>query len=570
MELRFLLAIVLMIAVIVVTDLLFPPVPPPGTGGGEADTLTAALDTAGVAAAPAAGGAEVPEVSRLLAPERGAPGGGVGVEPVSAGEGVVVRGPLYRFAFDTRGAALVSAELLSFRSFQRGGPVQLVADGARRVLGQRILVGADTIDLRDVVYRTYPPDSLVLEEGEGPQTLRFVYRHPTAPFAVEIEYTFRPDSYAISVRGRVEGVGRGVLLTELGPGLELNEAKPQDDLQALAYVVHHTQQGIRTHRLRDVKGARIEDGPFFWVASKSKYFVLGLLAGASPEEAERGAHLAGVIARELGDENRAALTVTQPLRGDGNFAYRLFAGPQDYARMKALGHGFEEVNPYGWRVFRPIVRPFVAIITTVLIYMHRTLDLSYGWVLILFGILMRILLWPLNQKAMRAQLKNMAVQPLMKEIQDKYRNNPEKMQQEMLKLYREHGFNPMAGCLPMLLPWPILIALFFVFQNTIEFRGVGFLWIPDLSRADPTYVLPILLGASMFALQWVSMRTMPQTNPQMKMMMWMMPAIMVVIFLNLAAGLNLYYATANLASLPQQYWIAKEREKARPLEPAKR
>ena len=83
-----------------------------------------------------------------------------------------------------------------------------------------------------------------------------------------------------------------------------------------------------------------------------------------------------------------------------------------------------------------------------------------------------MVLWPLNQKAMRSQLKNMAVQPLVQEIQAKYKDNPERLQKEMMKLYKEHGFNPLAGCLPMLLPWPILIALFFVFQNTIELRGV--------------------------------------------------------------------------------------------------
>jgi YidC/Oxa1 family membrane protein insertase len=139
----------------------------------------------------------------------------------------------------------------------------------------------------------------------------------------------------------------------------------------------------------------------------------------------------------------------------------------------------------------------------------------------------------------------------------------------MMKLYKEHGFNPLAGCLPMLLPWPVLIALFFVFQNTIELRGVPFLWLPDLSAPDPFFILPIFLGVSMFLLQWVSMRSMPQQNPQMKMMMYVMPIMMVVIFFNLASGLNLYYATANIATLPQQIWIAGERKKAQAKPPLK-
>ena len=157
----------------------------------------------------------------------------------------------------------------------------------------------------------------------------------------------------------------------------------------------------------------------------------------------------------------------------------------------------------------------------------------------------------------------MSVQPLVQEIQKKYKDNPEKLQKEMMRLYKEHGFNPLAGCLPMLLPFPMLIALFFVFQNTIELRGVPFLWLADLSAKDPLFILPVLLAISMFLMQWVSLRSLDQPNPQMKMMMWMMPIMMTFIFLNFASGLNLYYATSNLATLPQQYFIAKERQALR-------
>ena len=118
----------------------------------------------------------------------------------------------------------------------------------------------------------------------------------------------------------------------------------------------------------------------------------------------------------------------------------------------------EQVNPYGWRVFRPIVRPIVSVIMTIFVYLHTTFDMGYGWVLVVFGVMMRVVLFPLNHKAMRAQLRNMSVQPLVKEIQDRYKDSPEKLQKEMMKLYKEHGFNPLAGCLPMLLPWPVLIA----------------------------------------------------------------------------------------------------------------
>ncbi|HEY0810976.1 MAG TPA: YidC/Oxa1 family membrane protein insertase [Longimicrobiales bacterium] len=190
--------------------------------------------------------------------------------------------------------------------------------------------------------------------------------------------------------------------------------------------------------------------------------------------------------------------------------------------------------------------------------MHRAFGLSYGWVLILFGILIRLAMWPLNAKAMRSQLKSMELQPRLKDIQTRYKNDPQKLQQEMMRLYKEEGFNPMGGCLPMLIPMPVLITLFFVFQSTIEFRGVSFLWLPDLSQPDQLYILPIALGLTIFAQQLISMKTMPP-NPQMKFMMYFMPLFMVTIFFNLASGLNLYYAAQNLPGFIQQMQLTKER-----------
>ena len=277
----------------------------------------------------------------------------------------------------------------------------------------------------------------------------------------------------------------------------------------------------------------------------------------------------GLIVSRGEIDGRVRIGAAQTVANDGSFAYRLFMGPQEYARLSSLGQGLEEVNPYGWRFFRPVIRPFVSIILTILVFLHTQLTWGYGWVLVFFGVLMRVVLFPLNHKAMKAQLRNMAVQPLVQEIQKKYKDNPEKLQKEMMRLYKEHGFNPLAGCLPMLLPWPVLIALFFVFQNTIELRGVDFLWLPDLSAKDPYFILPVLLAISMFLMQWVSLRSLDAPNPQMKMMMYIMPPMMLVIFANLASGLNLYYATANLATVPQQIWIAKERKKMRGKPPPK-
>jgi YidC/Oxa1 family membrane protein insertase len=178
--------------------------------------------------------------------------------------------------------------------------------------------------------------------------------------------------------------------------------------------------------------------------------------------------------------------------------------------------------------------------------------------------LIRVVLWPLNQMAMRSSMKMQRIQPELAEAQKKHTKNPDKQREELMRIYREHGMSPfsaLSGCLPMLIPMPVLFALFFVFQNTIEFRGVSFWWMADISQKDPFYILPAVMAASMFLSSWIGQRNTPP-NPQAKMMLYFLPVFMMVVLGNFAAGLNLYYAAQNLATIPQQWLIANERAKA--------
>ena len=562
-EMRFVLAIGLMLAVLIGTNRLFPPPPM------EDVAVTSPVETGEALTGPDSGSLpRSPQVSD------GQPsvvrGGDEGAEeePLVAEDeslpvlNVVVEGPLYRYVFTSRGAQLISAELLDFQAINRSGPVQVVPDGASGYLGSKVVVEQDTLDLTDVVFRVEPAGGLNLTAESGPKPLAFVYDHPSGNFTYRVSYTFDPDDYTIGIRGSMDGVTRALLVTDLGEGLAYAEADSALEQRSMAYVYNHLQDGIRSTML-DKADPEIIEGPLVWAAFRSKFFVTAMLSGARDEDVDDTGYLGGLLVRPADLPERARVGVARTVSGGEEYAYRLFIGPQQYALLSSLGDGMEEVNPYGWRFFRPIIRPFVSIIMTVLTYLHTQFSMGYGWVLIVFGVMMRVVLFPLNHKAMKAQLRNMAVQPLVKQIQDKHKDNPEKLQKEMMKLYKEHGFNPLAGCLPMLLPWPVLIALFFVFQNTIELRGVPFLWLPDLSAKDPFYVLPVLLAVSMFLMQWISLRSLDTDNPQMKMMMYIMPPMMLFIFMNLASGLNLYYATANIATLPQQIWIARERKRMR-------
>ena len=568
---RLVLTFLLMFLVVVITSWLFPPPIPDEAISADSATGAEVVTETEPSTVPVP---TMPEIapSPSEVPET------VEAEALPEEKRVVVSSPLYRFEFSNFGARLHVAEMSQFEALNQDGLGDLIPDGTEGYLGQKLVVGSDTLDLSRVPFTVEPEDGLALEAGADAQILRFTYQHPTSSFRFETEYEFSPDEYTIRVRGRASGVDRPQLLTDLGDGLAFAEADSAMEAREVGYVHNHVQEGLQETVLRNAEPMIVE-GPLLWGALRNKFFLLAILAGESNEAATEESYLGGLVVEVdtiasrsfWGRENSRVVgfhvTAAQVVGAEGDSAYRLFFGPQDFEMLSAIGWDMQNVNPYGWSFFQTILKPFVSLITKILIWVHSNLNLGYGWVLILFGVGMRIVLFPLNQKAMKSQLKNMAVQPLLKEIQEKYKDNPEKLPKEMKKLYTEHGFNPLGGCLPMLLPWPMLIAFFFVFQSTIELRGVPFLWLPDLSTKDPTYVLPFFLGASMFLMQYVSYKSMDTPNPQMKMMMYMMPPFMIFIFMNLASGLNLYYATANIATIPQQMYIARERKKMQGMKP---
>jgi YidC/Oxa1 family membrane protein insertase len=355
------------------------------------------------------------------------------------------------------------------------------------------------------------------------------------------------------------------LLVDLPQGFRSSEADTVEDGSHLAYAYkpeNSGAEGIGFGSL-DPGERQIESGPFSWVVAKNKYFLFGVLAPVGQPGFVELDVTGGV--RVAKAATRAQATAIMPLK-NGVANLEVYAGPQEFKRLVAMGREFETSNPYGgW--LQGMVQPFATFVIQLLLWMKSTLGLSYGWILVVFGVAVRIILWPLNQRAMRSSMQMQRIQPELQAIQAKHKGDPAKLQAEMMKMYKEHGMSPfssLSGCLPMLIPLPIFFALFFVFQNTIEFRGVSFLWLPDISIKDPYYVLPVLVAITAMLLSYIGMRGM-KSNDQQKMMMYMMPAMMLFIFLNMASGLNLYYLVQNLASLPQQWLISQERGRQTPL-----
>jgi YidC/Oxa1 family membrane protein insertase len=458
------------------------------------------------------------------------------------------------YTFTNIGAAPVSMLMKDYANRSPGGGKVDLAVPKSKLLAYKLVIGADTIPLENVAFTG---NRQTLPDGRSILT----YSASVRGIPVRIAYSLGKTAYVFHVAGNVGGSTGAYLLTSLPGTLRSAEADTTADQRSLAYVFKGVRDrpGSVLFGKLDPGEARLEAGPLKWVAVKNKYFVLGIMADRAPFS--EATFTGGMRTSKLA--THAIATVVQPA-SQGAFSFDVYAGPQEWKRLVAMGNDFDHVNPYGWKFLQGLVHPVASLVIQLLLWMHNVLQLSYGWVLVILGLLVRLVLWPLNQSTMRSTLRMQAVQPKLAAAQEKYKKDPEKQREAIMKVYQEEGISPLApllGCLPALLPMPIFFALFFVFQNTIEFRGVPFLWLHDLSTKDPYYIIPLLMGASMYVLSWIGMRNAPP-NPQTKMMSYMFPVMMTVFLVNMASGLNLYYTAQNLAALPQQWLIARERLRA--------
>ena len=549
MDKRFFLALLLTMGVIVITPRLFPGAARPVTSPAPAAASSAPSPTP--TTAPTTGPATTGATTVGAAPS-------VPQAPTVEARTVRIANALATYDFSTRGAALLGADLPRYKRLGGGTGLVRLSDGGAPLLRYRLIAGGDTIALDAM-------DFAVVEDSSNGRA-RLTFTAQMGSGVARIAYSLSPDNYLADIDVQVTGVSAPTfLLTDLPQSFDTQEHDSTDDRRHLAYAMRTPAGGAeRVDFSKPDPGERlVRAGPFTWTVAKSKYFLVGLLARDSAASPLAELQVTGAV-RVNKLATRAQATAISPI-GPAGVALELYAGPQEWERLVALGREFEHTNPYGGWI-SGVVQPFAAIVMRILLWMKRTLGLEYGWILVIFGVAIRLLMWPLNSKMMRSQMTMQRVAPAVQAAQNKHKGDAEKQREAVMKVYADAGispFAPLAGCLPMLLPMPILFALFFVFQNTIEFRGVPFLWFPDISIADPLYIAPFITGGSMFLLSWIGMRNSPP-NPQTKMMAYMMPVMMTVFGINFAAGLNLYWFVQNFAALPQQWLISNERGKTQP------
>jgi YidC/Oxa1 family membrane protein insertase len=248
-----------------------------------------------------------------------------------------------------------------------------------------------------------------------------------------------------------------------------------------------------------------------------------------------------------------------PLQRDGGEGhhFKVYVGPLKYSILKSYKIDLHRMMDLGWKW---VVEPFSLVSLSLFNFIHQYIP-NYGVVIVIFSVLVKLILNPLTRRTTRSMKEMQLLQPKIAELREKYQKDPQRLNQETMKLYSEHGVNPLGGCLPTILQMPLLFALFSVFSSAIELRQAPFvLWIKDLSASDtittlpgniPLNILPLFMGLTMFLQQ-----KMTATDPKQKAMLYLMPEVFTFMFYGLPSGLTLYYSLFNVMSLVQQKYFA--------------
>jgi len=497
-----------------------------------------------------------------------------------------VRTDLYVAEITTRGGLIKKWELTKYRTWD-DHPVQLVdydAGGDLSVLfasseGKLINTRALYFDA------AFAPWTSVTLTGEQTYTLDLVLPVGTSGAVVK-RLTFTNGSYAVGAEFIFRSMG------EVVPDFEYQVAwergvrySERNSVDESGFATVYALSGGELAELdATTPGETVRqdiNGSTRWAAVRTKYFAAALIG---EEGVAQGAYLEGVHVKapDGGAVEHYAAALKMPYRRGVSEATRvtLYLGPLDYDIVKSYGVGLEQVMNLGaaW-----IIRPISEYVMIPVFTLLRSLIPNYGIVLIVFALLMKLALNPLTKTSMRSMKKMQALQPMMTEIREKYKDNPEKMNQQIMNLYKEYGVNPAAGCLPLLLQMPIMFALWAVLRSSIELRQASFAWwITDLSIPDNILTLPftiplvgihevsgvaLLMGVTMFVQQKMS-----STDPRQKALVWMMPVMLTLLFNSFPSGLNLYYLVFNILSIIQQFWMNKKQgnEPLRKVEPKKR
>jgi YidC/Oxa1 family membrane protein insertase len=482
------------------------------------------------------------------------------ITEAAAEKEVEINTPLYRAIFSNVGPTIKSFKLKNYyETTAADSPlVELVniRDGKGRFLLADFKAPSST-QPGDTVYHV-DEEAIQLGRDSAPKDLVF---SSTTPDGLMIKQTFRfyPDQYrvdlAIDATNQSERQVRGAF----SAGLEVmpREKKGYYSFVGLAVLQNDKLEELETD---DLSEETVLKGRIGWMAYENDYFMFAIV----PEMPSKGVFEGRLLKSGLLKGTYLPPFIDLNPSQGASYRYELYLGPRDLSILKQFGYGLDQAVNFGWTDI--IARPLLYVLHFFYKYIH-----NYGVSIILLTLCVKILFWPLTRKSYKSMKEMQKLQPRMAKIREKHKNDKQKMNQEMMALYKTYKVNPMGGCLPMVIQLPVFFALFRVLGSSIELRHAPFiLWINDLSAPDrlfnfpfeipfmtPPYGIPVLtllMGASMFIQQ--KMTPTPGDPAQAKIMMFL-PIIFTFMFINFPSGLVLYWLVNNLLSIGQQYSIHK-------------
>ncbi len=470
-------------------------------------------------------------------------------------ERVVIVTDVVKATFDSQGGSLVQLELLNYRDpVDRTRNVVLLDQSAKRLyVAQTGLVSAagGAALPNHLTQMTVVPGERSLAAGAAEVSLRFESTSADGHKLAKT-YTFKRGEYTVAVKHEFSN---GSALP-VSPQLYLQLARdgnPPEGESSFYFTFTGPAMYTELNKFKKIDFKDIAKGSTGhdksadngWVAMVQHYFASAWLVPAAGPREFRTAKVA---------DNHYSIAMVLPLGEVAPGASKiheatLFAGPQEENKLAELAPGLDLVKDYGWLTV--LSKPLFWLLTQ----LHNYLG-NWGWSIVALVFLLKIAFYWLNATAYRSMAKMKAISPKVNDMRERYKDKPQQMQQEMMRIYREEKVNPLGGCLPILVQMPFFIALYWVLLSSVEMRNAPWtLWITDLSAKDPWFILPVLMTLSSLFQVWLN-PTPP--DPMQAKLMWFMPLAFGIMFFFFPAGLVLYWLTNNLLSIAQQWYINKQ------------
>ena len=459
---------------------------------------------------------------------------------------ITVDTPLYHAVFTTFGGRLLSWKLKKYKDVMgpKGKPIEMIR-AVPPDLPLKTIYSRPQSPISDNFIMKVSRSSLVIHRGDTPKDL--IFTGIRNGIRIIKRYRFYPEKYEANVDWTLQNETDQKLV---GNAILSLIDKPSHVKEKSKYGHHDFSADIMKgssvvrKALKKLKHPMKVEGDIKWASLNEKFFVT-LVAPESSAFNE-------VVVRPDAGALDADLTATAVVMDPGKsqkFGFKMYSGPKLLANLKKFGRNADKVIDYGW--FGIIARPLMQFLNLTHRYTH-----NYGIDIIILTILIKIIFWPLTHKSYKSMADMQKLQPLMQKLREQYKDNKERLNQEMMRLYKQHKVNPLGGCLPMLLQIPVFFALYKALLVSVELRHAPFFWwIQDLSAKDPYYITPIIMGITMF----IQQKMTPSTgDPKMAKMMLIMPIIFTFMFLNFPSGLVIYWLVNNVLSIGQQMYTNRK------------